>query len=64
MGKSNELGQFATLVTVDSASDNVFFGPSILPTVSIDTNAGIITSTALSAADYQGNFILDMYLFS
>jgi hypothetical protein len=51
VAKSNELGQFGAFVTVDSSSDNVFLGPTVSPSISIDTNTGIIT-----ASEYVGSF--------
>lgn len=49
MAKSNELGQLANLLTVDASSENILLGPSILPTVTIDVNSGIVTAPNLNA---------------
>lgn len=49
MAKSNELGQLASLLTVDASTQNILFGPTIAPTVTIDVNSGIVTVPNLNA---------------
>lgn len=51
MGKSQELAQLGSYINVNTQTNNIFFGPTISPTVSIDTNSGIITSSSLDATN-------------
>lgn len=51
MSKSQELAQLASYINVNTSTSNVFFGPTISPTISFDTNSGIVTSSSLDATN-------------